>query len=60
MNERVPDFDDIFKVFFYENAEGIVFMIGLYKPTQNDIEGILFMYTFKNANITGILSFEEH
>ena len=34
-------------------------MIGLYTPTQNTLEGIIFMYAFRNANISGIYTVED-
>ena len=38
------------------NMQSESFFIGLYTPTQNTMEGVLFMptYAFKNANISGI------
>ena len=43
--EDLPDFDDIFLV-FYENIEGVLFMIGPYTPTHNDLKVFLFTLAF--------------
>ena len=39
---------------FYKDAKGVLFVIVLYTPTHISLEGVLFMYSLKNANINRI------
>ena len=50
----------ILSYIFNEIVEGVLFIIVPYTPPQTSLEGVLFMYAFKNANATRTFYAEDH